>query len=235
MLVHRFVLFGVIQGLIAVSYLAAGAPAPFRASAAWWPASAAVTNLVSVFLLRFLARQEGLTYGRLVNADFRKEHIGKDLLALLGVLVLAGPIGMLPNTWIAQVLFGDANIANTMFILPLPTGLALALPILFALTQSIGELPTYFGYVMPRLAPRWSGYGWAIVVSALWLGLQHATLPMLADWRFVVWRATMFIPFALLLGVVVRWRPRLLPYLMVVHSLIDLPVGIMVVQASVGG
>ena len=235
MLVHRFGLFGMIQALIAVSYLVAGAPAPFRASAAWWPASATVTNVISFFLLRFLALREGLTYGQLVNLDLRKGVIGQDLLALLGVLVLAGPIAMVPNMGIAQWLFGDYNIANTMFLLPLPSGIALAFPILFALTQSVAELPTYFGYVMPRLASRWSGYGWAMVASSLWLGLQHATLPMIADWRFVVWRVTMFIPFALLLAVVVTKRPRLLPYLMVVHSLIDLPVGIMVVQASLGG
>jgi len=31
----------------------------------------------------------------------------------------------------------------------------------------------------------------------------------------------MFLPFAFLVGLVLKWRPRLLPYLAVVHVLID--------------
>lgn len=42
----------------------------------------------------------------------------------------------------------------------------------------------------------------------------------------------MFLPFALFLGVILRWRPRLLPYLMVGHALIDVSVGVMVWQAA---
>jgi putative effector of murein hydrolase len=37
----------------------------------------------------------------------------------------------------------------------------------------------------------------------------------------MMWRALMFLPFALYIGAILNWRPRLLPYFMVVHGLLD--------------
>jgi hypothetical protein len=61
---------------------------------------------------------------------------------------------------------------------------------------------------------------------------QHICLPFLPDQRFMAWRLGMFLPFALLLAVLVRWRRSLLPYLMVVHFLMDLATALMVLCVS---
>lgn len=233
MLLHRTVLFLLWQAVIAAAYLLVGEDHPWTASAAWWPISATLTNLTSVLLLRWLAAREGLRYAQLINADFRREHLAKDLLIMLGVLLLVGPIGMLPDRGLGQLLFGDPQAPVAMMIRPLPPAVALVGMLSFPLSIAFAELPTYFGYVMPRLANRWSG-GWAILVSGLWLGFQHATLPFLADGRFFLWRLLMFVPFALYVGAVIRWRPRLLPYLMIVHVLLDLAAGAQVYLASIG-
>ncbi len=52
------------------------------------------------------------------------------------------------------------------------------------------------------------------------------------DAAFVLWRLLMFMPFAFLLGAALHWRARLLPYLMVVHGLLDLQAAWMVLAAS---
>ncbi|MCB0037965.1 MAG: hypothetical protein KDE51_28220, partial [Anaerolineales bacterium] len=84
------------------------------------------------------------------------------------------------------------------------------------------ELATYFGYVMPRLAanhlPKWG----ALSLPALLLGLQHVAVPLLFDIRFILWRALMYIPFAFFIGFVLHWRPRLLPYLAIIHMLMNI-------------
>ena len=41
----------------------------------------------------------------------------------------------------------------------------------------------------------------------------------------------MFIPLALFVGLLLRWRPKLLPYLVVVHGLMDLALVLMVPTA----
>ena len=65
--------------------------------------------------------------------------------------------------------------------------------------------------------------GWlALVLASLGLSAQHMTLPLILDSRFILWRALMFLPFAVYLALLLKFRPRLLPYLMVSHFLIDL-------------
>ncbi len=235
MLLHRFVLFFAWQALIAGLYLVAGDPSPWSASVAWWPVTITLTNVVSFLLQRRLAAREGLSWSELIGADFRREHLGGDLLALLGVLLLCLPVAMIPNDGLAELLLGSPEAARELFIRPLPAGVALVSLLLFPVTQGLAELPTYFAYAMPRLEARWSSPGRAMLAAAFWLGAQHVTVPFIPDLRFVLWRLGMFLPFALLLGWVLQRRPRLLPYLMGIHVLLDLPLAVMVWQASVTG
>lgn len=235
MLVLRFVLFLAWQALFAGYFALQKEPSPWQASVAWWPVSVTLTNVICYPLLRRLARREGISFWQLVHADFSREHLRKDLLDLLVVLLLAGPIAMIPNLGLAQLLYGDFQIALDMFTQPLPVAVALVTLFSFPLTQPMAELPTYFGYAMPRLAQRWASPWKAILVSAFWLGVQHMALPFIPEWRFALWRAVQFIPFALLLAWSIHRRPRLMPYLMVVHALIDFPVALSVYQVSVGG
>ncbi|MDF2628616.1 MAG: hypothetical protein K0R39_2447 [Symbiobacteriaceae bacterium] len=235
MLVLRFSLFLIIQALVAAYYALQGAPSPWQASVAWWPVGVTLTNLICYGLLRHLARREGLTFWQLIKADFSREYVRKDLLVLLGVILLAGPIAIIPNYGLGYLLFGDYMVPVNMFTQPLPYAVALVALFSFPLTMALGEIPTYFAYAMPRLATRWSSNWKAILAAAFWLGIQHMMLPFIPDWRFALWRGAEFLPFALLLGWVLHRRPRLMPYLLLFHVLIDFPVALMVYQISVGG
>lgn len=235
MLVSRFCLFLAWQAAIAAYYALQGDPSPWQASVAWWPVTVTLTNVICYGLLRYLTRREGLTFWQLIGADFGREHLRNDLLFMLGLLVLAGPVAMLPNIGLGYLLFGDFQIPVNMFTQPLPVAVALVGAVIaFPLTQAMAELPTYFGYAMPRLARRWNSSWKAVLVASVWLGIQHLAVPFIPEWRFALWRAAEFIPFALLLGWALNRNPRLMPYLMVVHALIDFPVGLMVYQVSVG-
>jgi hypothetical protein len=72
-----------------------------------------------------------------------------------------------------------------------------------------------------------------VLVAAVTLSLQHVVLPLLFDWRFVIWRAFTFLPFALWFGWALYRRPSLLPYLVVAHALLDASLPIIVLVASV--
>jgi hypothetical protein len=106
------------------------------------------------------------------------------------------------------------------------------LVVTFPIVHALAELPTYFGYVMPRLAAA-TGWGWrAMLLSALVLSAQHMALPLIFDWRYLAWRGLMFLPFAIWIGYVVRRRPTTLPYLVVGHALLDSSLPILVLLAS---
>lgn len=188
-------------------------------SSAWWPISALLTNLATVVLLVALTRREGRSYWSIFQ--FQRDSVKADLSWLLPILVLAMPLAYIPNFGMATLLFGNPEIPLAMFVQPLPMWAAV-LAIGFPLTIVFAELPFYFGYVMPRLTEKIRSKWVSILVPALFLSVQHVTLPLIFDWRFATWRAVMFLPFAILVGFVVSRRPSLLPYLVVIHGLIDM-------------
>jgi hypothetical protein len=219
MLLSRTVLFALFQAAIAGVYGMQGAPAPWSASVAWWPVTATLTNLVCIQAMRQLARAEGLRYRDLLGFDRRS--MGRDALVAATLFVASAPIAYLPNVLLATWLFGDAAQPLGVFVQPLPLWVTVPCLVLFPVTIALSELPTFYGYVMPRLA-RLTGKAWvAVVLAGFWHAAQHATLPLVPDARFILWRLGMFLLFALYVAVVVRWRPRLMPYLMVGHGLLD--------------
>ena len=107
-----------------------------------------------------------------------------------------------------------------MLFRPLPTW-AFVVSFLFPFTIWFAELPTYFGYAMPRLEAQLKD-GWAAwLIASFFLAAQHMFLPLILDGGYLLWRLGMFLPFALFTGFVLKLRPGLLPYFVIVHALMD--------------
>jgi hypothetical protein len=153
------------------------------------------------------------------------------LLALLLFLVIAGPVVFLPNVLAAAWLFDDPQAPARLLFQALPLWAIWAALVFFPVTQGLAEIPTYMAYVMPCLEAQ-TGRRWlAVVLPAFFLGAQHVDAPLILNGRFMAWRVLMFMPFAFLVVLVMRWRPRLLPYLAVVHVLMDLSAAAMLFSA----
>ena len=220
MLFGRVALLAGWQALVALGFYLEGRAAPWQASIAWWPLTVALANLTAMALLVRLYRDEGGSYWDLFRPQ--RQHLRGDLLAMLGLLVITGPVSMAPNILLANALFGSPEAAVAIMLQPLPRWALYAGLVLFPLTQGLVELPTYFAYVMPRLKSQGLP-GWlAVSLPAMLLGLQHIAVPLVFDARFIAWRGLMFLPFAFLAGLALYWRPRLLPYMVVVHIVMDL-------------
>ena len=95
MLVIRSLLFLGCQSMIALFFWWGGSPDAWSNSAAWWPIAVVLTNLVCLGLLIRFYQQEGKNFWHIFR--LRREFIKPDLLFLLGFLVVAGPVGYLPN------------------------------------------------------------------------------------------------------------------------------------------
>ncbi len=201
----------------------------WQASTAWWPLAAALGNLVTILLLVWLFRREDARYAALFRLE--SKHLGRDLLVMLGVIVVAAPLVFLPQVLVADWLFGGPGAPLALLIQPLPHWGAL-LALAFPATIVFAELPLYFGYAMPRIEKATGSLWLAVSLPALFLALQHVALPLAFEWRFALWRSLMYLPFALWLGAVLRWRPSLMPYLVVLHGLLDLSVVALFLQAA---
>lgn len=220
MLFSRISLFFGIQALFALGFLLVDSSNAWESAAGWWPFVVTIVNFICIALLVWLYNREGKRFWDIFR--FQKEHVKSDLLALAGLLVLLGPVSYLPNIWLGGLLFGDPQRTLDLMLRPLPLWAAYASIVLFPVTQGLAELPTYFMYSMPRLEAQGLSRWLAVSLASLMLAFQHIAIPFLFNTNFILWRGLMFIPFAFLAGIVLRWRPRLLPYMVIIHVLMDM-------------
>ncbi len=220
MLFSRTALFFGLQALVALGFVLAKSPSAWEQSANWWPLIVAAANGVCIVLLVRIFRGEGRRYWDLFKIERR--HALRDAVILLASFVIGGPLAVFPNTLLGGWLFGNPNATLDLFVRPLPLWAAYASIVLFPITQGLAELATYFGYVMPRLTSGGTNKYLALALPALMLGLQHVAVPFLFDVRFIAWRALMYIPFAFFAALMLRWRPRLLPTMALIHALMNM-------------
>jgi len=220
MLFSRISLFVGIQTLFALGFQLAGSSTAWGNSANWWPFVVTITNIVCLALMLRLFKKDGKRFWDIFH--IQKAYVKSDIFALLGITILLGPIAFLPNIWLGNLLFADPQQSLDMLVRPLPMWAAIIGLLLFPITQGLAEISTYFSYVMPGFKdqgmPRWL----AVTLPSLFLGMQHCAIPLLFDVRFFTWRLLMYIPFAFFVGIVMHWRPRMLPYLAIIHVLMDM-------------
>jgi membrane protease YdiL (CAAX protease family) len=220
MLISRSALFIVAQTLIAAFLALAGTASAWNEAARWWIFFPIFANVGSILLLMYVFRTEGSRYLDLLR--FNRQTWKTDLLWFFGSGLIGFPIASIPMNVLGQVIFGDAMTPIQMLFRPLPMW-ALAVGLLFPATMAFAEMPTYFGYVMPRLFNGTSAW-LAWLVASICLSLQHIFLPFYADWNYILWRGLMYLPFALYAGLMVKLRPNLLPYFAIVHALMDVTI-----------
>lgn len=225
MLLIRSLLFLAFQALTALILLIIGSSDAWNASAAWWPFAIILSNLVCLALLIHFYRQEGKRFWDVFRVE--RQSIKKDLLFLLGFLVVAGPLGYFPNIISARVLFGDPQVALDLLVRPLPAWAAIISFSLFPLLQGLVEIPTYMLYALPRLEAQGLRPWIAIALASFFLSAQHMFAPLWPDGRFIIYRFVMFLPFAVFIALIMRARPRLMPYMAVIHALMDMSVAFM--------
>lgn len=220
MLASRSLLFLFFQALCAIILFLTGKSALWNDSSKWWPVCVFLANLVSLFFLDRLYKIEGLRFRDVFKVN--RATIKSDLMTLLLVFPALGALGFFPNLLLGKWLFGESMIALEMYISPLPLWATFIAVAFLPVTQGLAELPAYFAYAMPRLETQ-TGRRWlAVFLAGFALSAQHIFAPLLLDYRFILWRALIFLPFAIATGILLRWRPRLMPYMAFIHILMDL-------------
>ncbi len=210
----RLTLFLLFQGLIALVLRS------WMRSEGYWLLAATITNLVSIGLLFYFFRSERKSYLSLFRFDRRTFR--KDIRVFIILALLTGPVAFGPNYLLSKWLWADPTIPYEMMFRPVETWLAIVLLLAFPITIALAELATYFGYIMPRLKDRLSPKWLAVFLPVLFLSLQHITLPLIPDLKFVLYRALVFLPFAALIGIALHRRPTLFPYFAILHGVMDL-------------
>ena len=230
MLALRTVAFIAIQSSLALFFIFFELDVPWRRAADWWPFVVVITNILCLLILTRLFRQQSRRFRDIFT--IRREFIKKDLLLVLPILIASGLLSMVPNLLLAQAIMGDPQAILDAMLRSLPLWAAIASLVLFPLTQGLVEIPVYFSYVMPAFKQQGMKNWLAVGLPAFFLSLQHIGIPFILDSKYLLVRALMFLPFALFLGLLMRWRPRLLPYLAVMHVLMDASMAVMLLGVA---
>lgn len=219
MLGSRLMLFLIFQTLIALFLNS------WQVSQKYWLLTATLTNIVSIILLISLFRREGSKFNSIFR--FNRDSFRKDLPIFIGLTLLIGPVAFFPNNLLSVWLWGNVEIPFNMMFQPIGKCLSYTLLLAFPVTITFAELATYFGYIMPRLQKQLNRKWIVILLPVFFLSLQHCTLPFIPDVKFIIYRGLVFLPFALLLGISIKFRPTLFPYFAILHGIMDFGTAIM--------
>lgn len=229
LLPSRLVLFAFFQLVIGLALWAEAGRFDFQGAGIYWAFSALGGNILTILILRSVYRSEGLSFLDLYK--FSRGTIARDLLVTVGLFVLIAPITYFPNVLLAGVLFADPTSTVPIMFATLPKAAAYV-ALLFPLTIGFAELPLYMGYLMPRVSAQLGSRVGGVLIAGFFLALQHTTLPLMFDPSFILWRFAMFLPLALVLATALNWRPRLLPYCMIGHALLDLSTVVILISRA---
>ena len=180
----------------------AGVPSPWIEASNSWIMFPVIANVASIAILYDLNRSKGIKYFKLFT--FPKDGRKKDLLLTVGVFIIAFPLAMVPNLLLSKALWGSIGVSSGFLFQKIPIWVV-ALSFLWPLTHPFAELPTYFDYCYKHIAVDTKS-GWS---------------------AYIIWRFGMFPLLAFFIGICIKKRPRLLPYIAIGHGLLDLPVVIM--------
>ncbi len=228
LVVARTVLLLLLQALLAGFYAWRGNPSPWRAAAPWWSIYGTLVDVGCLALIAWFRRAEGIGFRDLIGAV----RLRRDAVAGLGYYLLIFPC------------FVGGSMLSSLFVYGsigphIPPGLLhdRALPVwAFVYTLSVWwmiwsptEETTYQAYVLPRLEAL-SGRPWiAVSIVGFWWALQHCALPLIPDWRYIVWRFGAFVPGTLAAITIYRRTRRLAP-MIVAHWPMDIAAALFTVR-----
>lgn len=218
MLISRSVLFILFQCLFTLIFIAAGTASAWDEANRWWTFAVILANVCSIYLLDRVFKAEGKRFLDILK--FSRSTWKADLLWFIVLSIVGLPIAALPREPLAIAIFGDVATTTELMFRPIPMW-AILVSFLLPLTIAFSELPTYFGYVMPRLETQLNNSWAAWLLASFFLAAQHMFFPFILNGGFLLWRFGMFVPFAFFTGLVLKFRPALLPYFLITHALLD--------------
>ena len=212
LLFSRLFLFGFFQILISLFLTS------WVGSVKYWALTATLTNIASIVLLIVLFRQENISYFTVFR--FQKAKWKGDLFWFLILLLASVPIAIIPSLALSTLLWGNTEYYHQVLFQPLKHQLVYLLLLAYPVTTGLAELPTYFGYIMPRLKKYIKSQLLIIALPVLAFSIQHCTLPLVFETKFIFFRGFMYLLFALVYGIALYKRPSLLPWLAILQLLI---------------
>jgi membrane protease YdiL (CAAX protease family) len=212
----RLIFAVLLQSLVAILFFKT-ALSPLLAAGDWWPVYGTLIDLSCFILILGLIKKEGLFFRDLLNYD--QSRIKRDILTGLGFILWVFPLAMAGIITTSILIFNTPQPPSIYGPLPLwaATYSLLIFPVIWGLMEQI----TYQGYALSRLKNLTPHPAFAIAIVAFGWGIQHIALPLIIDWRYMLFRFLSFLPLAIVMALVYLRTHRLIP-LIIAHWAVDM-------------
>lgn len=194
-------------------------------SSRWWSIICTVCNVITIVLLMIICKSEGITYKKLIVNQ--RGHV--NLKYTLFIVILMIVLGMGGMYGFGFMIYGYVPVT---MIQPIPVWLAVINVILLPLTVVFAELPLYFGYSLNGIEKITGNKILSIAYPMFFYALQHSFIPLLYDWKHILFRFMSFLPLMFVLGII-YYRNRKLQSLMIGHAFLDLATGAQILMTSI--
>ena len=212
-----FIIVGVLFALLTNQSL--------QQASRWWSIICTVCNIITIVLLMVICKSEGITYKKLIG--YQKDQGNLKYTLLIVVLMLL--LGMGGMYGFGFMIYGYVPVTMTQ---PIPIWLAAINAILLPLTIVFAELPLYFGYALNKIEKITGNKIIAIAYPMFFYALQHSFIPLLYDWKHILFRFLSFLPLMFVLGII-YYKKRKLEPLMIGHAVLDLATGSSILMTSI--
>jgi len=222
----RSVLLIAAQASLALLLLLRGTPQPWRNAGDWWAVYGTVADVGCLLALHFFTRREGLRLRDLLGPV--RMRLGHDLWLGLGYYLLLFPVYFASTVVAKRLLFasdGNTLVRYLSHAHPLPLWATVYGLSVWWLIWSPTEEATYQAYCLPRWR-QLTGNSWvSISMVGFWWTAQHCALPLILDWRYLLFRFLAFLP-GILLTMFIYLRTRRLAPMIFAHWLLDISAAI---------
>jgi len=193
-------------------------------SAKWWTVLCTLFNLITIIVLFLVCKYEGIRYRDLIQYKVGQLNF-KNVLIIIVTMSFIGVGGLYV---FGLVIYGYVP---ATLIQPIPTWIAIINMVLFPTTIMFAELPLYFGYSFNRIKENTGNEFVSMSYIVFFYALQHSFIPLLFDWKYIIFRFLSFLPLMIVLSIIYNKKKALAP-LMIGHVFLDLAAGMQILISS---
>lgn len=191
----------------------------------WWSIICVACNIITIIVLMKICKNQGTSYKKLIGYKRGQGNL-KYKLSIVVLMFLLGIGGMYG---FAYIIYGYVPV---IMVQPIPAWLAAVNTIVLPLTIVFAEFPLYFGYSLNGIERNTGNKILAIVYPMFFYALQHSFIPLLYNWKHILFRFASFLPLMLVLGII-YYKNRKLQPLMIGHAILDLATGAQILLTSI--
>jgi uncharacterized protein len=218
----RCILLILFQGIFSFYYHLQGNQTPWESAAKWWTVYGTLVDVSCLLLLTFALKKEGKNILSLI--DFDKNKIFQDLKYGLIIFFLIFPlIGLLYAVGTGYLILNETTlnlISGQLGERTLPSWAYYYSVLIWWTIWSITEELTYQSYSLRRLISEY-GQVKTLIFIGFFFALQHSFLPLIFDWRYIIWRLVAFFPLVICLMIAYIKTGRITPVI-IAHALMDI-------------